>query len=430
MPESVFRLSAGRPYNEQMQPFVDARWRLICGDLEPSAKLPMSASTCYVWPAAHCPVKCGHCNFAAPPSVVGLDRFSVARNLDSVLDVVNGMSLWKAVLSGGGEPMVEPDFCRDFINKVSSPELEEIELITSGYFATSLGAADDALDSLHEAWTARDDAMETRPRLTIRLSLDWFHVQRLGIEHAVHLISAVDRAQRYEVGFYIRSVLLTGDSTMVELADRLGAELGPIDDFQRIMRLPSGRLVTVYLKNLILDGRMNRRKLARLPVGLPTGSIEDFAARFRDGRGQHVPARVYNGPAVRHLDGVACIVEDDGAVKILEGTPPDRSASVGEHPSWDSARRYLYADPLSRFLVESGPEPLAELLAPAFPGVRDLASDFNQLYYLTDRLLGDPVKRLYATVKILEQESGHQCDQSAVAQARGLLAGHAQGWPR
>jgi hypothetical protein len=401
MPSSVF-VSQALMHSERLAPpAVAARQFLLGSHSGYTAPGPTTADTCYVWPSASCPVGCGHCNFAAPSRADGLDRYRIARNLDRVMTIVNGMGLWKAVLSGGGEPMVEPEFCQRFINAVDSPSLAEIEVITSGHFAVDAAAARRELEALAAAWRDRPANIATTA-LTIRLSLDWFHVQRLGLGHAVSLIDILGLADFSDVGFYIRSVLLDRDDTGMRLAGATGGKLSPLVDYQRELLLPDGRSILIYYKNLILDGRMTERKLGRLPVAIPQASrVEEFVTRFLDDRGRHVPARLYNGPTVRRLEGLACVVEDDGAIKILEGNAPDRAPTVESVACWDEAIGFFYADPLTVFLVEHGPQALAELIADRYPAAIRVVSDTNQLYYLTERILGRPEQAFYATFRVL-----------------------------
>ena len=365
---------------------------------------PVRASTCYVWPTSDCPVGCSHCNFAAPPQSSALGRYRIADHLPEVLQVVNGMHLWKAVLSGGGEPMVEPEFCRAFIQGVDSPCLEEIELITSGQFASSDRAADEQLDQLIGAWRARPGRLHPA-ELCIRLSLDWFHARRIGIEPAVRIVHALGQSQRSDVTCYVRSVLLENDTTIEEFAAALGGQLGPVSDYQRDLALPDGRHILIYYKNLIFDGRMTRRRMSNLPVKMHSDShVSAFGERFRRADGRHVPARVYNGPEVRQLDGLACVVEDDGAIKILEGNDPNRYPKLSSFGSWEAVIRYLYADPLTGYLVNHGPEGLAGLISDEYPEAVTHVTDTNQLYYLVDRILADPVTALYATLKTIQSQ--------------------------
>ncbi|THA80314.1 hypothetical protein [Streptomyces sp. A0592] len=187
------------------------------------------------------------------------------------------------------------------------------------------------------------------------------------------------------------------------------------------MTLPDGRTVLVYYKNLILDGRMTARRLAALPVTLPDASrAEVFGERFRAASGKQVPARVYNGPSVVHLDGLACVLEASGGVKILEGHHPRRYPTLPDAPDWPRALEFLYTDPITVALVDGGPEHLVELLSEEYPEAASVAADTNQLYYLSDRILADPLVSLHATVRAVEHHvaTGRLGPAAAVPAAR------------
>lgn len=407
MPESIVvqQARSRASLDPVAQRAIAERKRLLEALPPYSAPGPMSASTCYVWPTDDCSVGCAHCNFASPRSSKFLDRYRIADDVDRVLELVNGMGLWKAVLSGGGEPMEEPLFCRNFIAYVDSAQLAEIELITSASFASTPADTARELELLVDAWHSRGSSSDVG--FTIRLSVDWFHAKRIGLQPAANVLRALSRPEFADVGCYIRSVLLDGDTTLAELAASLGAHLGPIKDYCQTMTMPDGRDVLAYHKNLIIDGRMTQRRLRSLPISLPEASrAETFGRRFRSPAGKHVPARVYNGPEVVHLDGLACIVEAAGGIKILEGNHPHRYPTLCDTASWPEARRFLYADPLTVTLVDGGPDALVELIAHEYPHAGEVTTATNQLYYLSDRILDDPLVALLATVRAVEQHIG------------------------
>ena len=381
---------------------ISTRQTLLAALPKYAAPGPSSASTCYVWPTDDCSVGCAHCNFASPRSSTAFDRYRIADDVDRALELVSGMGLWKAVLSGGGEPMQEPAFCERFISGVDSPQLEEIELITSAAFATSAAEATRVLRNLQSAWHTRG-ADKAKAGFTVRLSVDWFHTKRIGITPPADVLRALNSPEFADIGCYLRSVLLDNDATIRDLATELGATLGAIEDYRQTMTLPNGREILVYYKNLILDGRMTSRRLRSLPVTLPKAAkAEVFGQRFQSPAGTHVPARVYNGPEVVHLDGLACVLEASGGIKILEGNHPHRFPSLRDTTSWADAVEFLYRDPLTVALVRGGPDGLVDLIADRYPHVRDASATTNQLYYLSDQILDDPVLALLATVRAVE----------------------------
>ncbi|THA80313.1 radical SAM protein [Streptomyces sp. A0592] len=151
---------------------------------------PSTASTCYVWPTDDCAVGCAHCNFASPRSSDSIPRHRIAEDVDRTMEFVNGMGLWKAVLSGGGEPMQEPAFCQEFIARVDSPQLREVELITSGSFATSREDARHGIEGLVAAWRGRP-AARAAAAFTLRISVDWFHAARIGLRPVADILEVL-----------------------------------------------------------------------------------------------------------------------------------------------------------------------------------------------------------------------------------------------
>lgn len=372
---------------------------------------PPSAGTVYVWPTKYCPVQCAHCNFASPLPGRGRsnsDSFHSANAQSRLVEFVNQLGIWKAVISGGGEPFLELKTVERLVQEVQSERLDEIEVITSGFWGRTPKSAQRILACLADAYRRRSKSDNVK--LLLRLSVDWFHRQSIGLEPIENIIRAWDTGGFTELGCYIRSVLMTGDSTIRDLAASLDADLGPIVDYQQDLVLRSGRRVLVYYKNLIIDGRLSPSSLVSLPVALsPMASAAQFSNRFRDASGRLIPALTYTGPVVRHLDGVSLIVEYDGGIKILEATAPDNVPSIYEH-DWPSARARLYSDPLTIYLLEDGPEALARLMHEIRADSMQIATDTNQLYYIVDKLLQTPEARLWATVKILlvHRERGRQ----------------------
>lgn len=296
--------------------------------------------------------------------------------------------------------MEEVPFVLDFVERVHTSELAEIEIITSGMFAKDSASCSAVLNDLLRALQRRRDA--SRVSFTLRLSVDWFHARRIGLSPIVHILKQLRAPEFAAINVYLRSVLIENDSTMSSLAALLGGSLTDIDDYQQWLSLPDGRSILVYYKNLIVDGRLSWQTLKRIGVAPDRRATADlFSRRFLNRNGRHIPARTYNGPRPEILDGVALIVEHDGSVKILEGTAPDRVPCLFER-CWDECLDYMYADPVTVFLLEEGPDALAELMLDVNPMATQIAAETNQLYYIVDKLLASPTDRLFAMARILQ----------------------------
>jgi hypothetical protein len=108
-------------------------------------------------------------------------------------------------------------------------------------------------------------------------------------------------------------------------------------------RLPAGGRVAGRPHHPRLPQEPDRRRPDERAEAVPAAGrppsesrAEVFGERFLDKRGKSVPARTYNGPQVRHLDGLACLVDDDGKVRILEGNATNRCPDVRDVDGWPS----------------------------------------------------------------------------------------------
>jgi len=359
-------------------------------------------STIYVWPTEFCRSGCAHCSFSSVPiSQVhpAAPRRNTLRDTDlqlKAMQLVKDAGVWKFVLSGGGEPMEEPEAVYNFVANVSSDRLEEIELITNGFWATDPSEAFLTLSRLRDYFVGRPShAKET---FKLRLSIDQFHRKALGLECLVNIVRLAELEEFDCIDVYLRSVKLSGDTSVPELAMRVGAQLTPEVDFQRYMVMPTGNRYLVYYKNLTFEGRLRGKRAQFLPEDYTSGA--QFEKRLHDFQGRYIPARTYNGPEVRFLDGLALILEPDGAIKIVDGNSPDNVPNVRDR-TWTQALQDWYRDPITVFLLEHGPWDLAEVMRELDPSTVERLREDNQIYYLVDRLLLSPFHRLWATVRIL-----------------------------
>ena len=363
---------------------------------------PTDAGTVYVWPTKYCTAWCEHCNFASPlprRPIKVTDAFHTKYAQDKLISFVNQLGMWKAVLSGGGEPFLEKNTVFRFVRDVQSDKLEEIELITNCFWAKNKSSTYRVLDKLYNSYCRRKTP--TNPILTLRLSVDWFHRRRIGLEPIINVIKAWESEQYTNLKCYIRSVLIDNDDTINDLANYLNAEVTPIYDYQQEIILPNCRRLLVYFKNLVIDGRLSRVSFTQYPVKLSTlGKIDHFATRFFNSSGRYIPGLTYNGPCVRH-DSLSLCIENDGTVKILEATSPDNTANLYQN-NWIEARNRFYSDPLTIYLLEEGPTAFFKLMSSFLKNTHCFCDSSNKLYYHIDRLLSTSVARLWATVTIFK----------------------------
>ena len=363
--------------------------------------LPRHASTVYIWPTETCSIGCAHCNFASPLLSRRAGYRRVAERPIEVARFVDEMTPWKVAFSGGGEPLDESQAVFEMISAFTAREIHEVEVITGGNFGGSADQAESMFADLLGAWSR--SSVSSHASLKLRLSIDSYHVHQLGIENYTRILHAYEAIVRPGIlDMYIRSVVESDDDHFGQVARAMGAEVIDQDRYHSVLRLISGTEIPIYRKNLILDGRLGGRRGRAARETLPDASlISEFGATLSLHDGQHVPARTYNGPSPTMLDGLACVIENQGSLKVLEGNSPDRVPNIFER-SWNEALDFLYRDPITHFLVERGPFALDELLeGSGAPAARQVASQTNQLYYIVDRVLADARHRSLATIGAL-----------------------------
>lgn len=310
----------------------------------PEALLAPHPTTAFVWPTEACSVGCAHCSFGSvrrrpgEPSDVRLDP-------GALVDWLVDARARSVVLCGGGEPLDEPELCRDVVARASRTHLG-IGVYTAG---ASLDRPREPRDVVQEWVDARAD--DHTGSFSVRLSFDVFHTRRLGTGVLAAWVEAIEElAPAWRLS--LRGLRVVGDPTLDELARTLGAHVEERSTSARLV-LRSGRRVPVERMAYIVDGRGSLAVLARHGVALPPQDAAALAPLVRAaGRGDHLgrplSRRLTVGPA--HVD---LEIHADTTVHVLESQAPDLRLSFETHP-WDAMRAQYYRDPLVHAVAVGG----------------------------------------------------------------------------
>lgn len=350
----------------------------------------------YVWPTKYCGVGCSHCNFSSvkkDPSDEKAELINTIPGRERVKDFAKDSCVEKFVISGGGEPMYEIETVKYFIREIDSPRLREIEIITSGFWAKNYKYGNCVLNQLLQEFNKRENKSV---ELTIRISYDQFHAEKLGVMHVLNILNLIRKYEMFNL--YFRSVLIKTDNSFHKIADILDAKLTKIEDYKRHLILKDGRKYLIYYKNLIFDGRM--RKNRTIFDKNDYVKADKFKKRFLKVFPKHLPARVYTGPNPYYMDGLALIIESDCSLKILEGNSPDYVQSLIKD-KWSSLIRKYYMDPITIFLTTQGLDEFIKLAMQINPVLCKKILKYNQLYYLVDKILEDEKVNYLMTLKCL-----------------------------
>lgn len=312
--------------------------------------LPDYPAHAYVWPTESCSIGCRHCNFSSKAGPQ--DTYNRGRPEDLV-DWLNQSGVRRSVLCGGGEPLDDNAYCAKFFAAIARTGMH-FAIYTAG---TSLAYPQTA-GQVIDAWLAESGGDHPRS-VWIRLSVDPFHSERVGLDPIVDWITELClHSPAWNVS--LRTVRLDGDRTLHQLAQRLGGRL--CHTKERVSHIKVyGRSISIDQKGLVLDGRAS---LAMLPRrGLRLTPTDDLALR-RNGPtfgqdsqvGRPLSRRVPISRARANIE-----VRPDGSVNLVEVKPAD-SGHYWSDTAWPEIRDRLSLDPIVHAAVSGGLPPIAQAI--------------------------------------------------------------------
>ena len=351
----------------------------------------------------YCSVGCSFCKYNAPLPRLSEKRPSLYLNqeaIDACITYIAATGVQQVVLTGGGEPTHEFETVLRIIKEASSS-------VFSLYTAGQWGATDDdtsaILNALQSAVARRNRPAEVR----IRLSLDRFHQQRIGLTPALNIISTLTKfPDRYpDLRISIRTVI-GHDHPVAEVADRLGIALEPVDQHLSRLLMPGGRPIEVMAFNLIPTGRYNTRS-----QGFP--ELSNFKATLAG-----LQSHLGQGWPLSYAGGLNIGIRPSGKVYLYGATPEN----LGEIPKVDlaTAIERLARDPISHAIHLEGIVSFFDALAACEKDIVALASTHHEPSLLIPKFCetqrGLLLTKLVALVLISERIRG----ASSVLAAIGL----------
>jgi Radical SAM superfamily len=370
-------------------------------------------STAFVWPTEHCSIGCAHCNFGSVPRRTG--QPDERRLQPAVLfEWLQDAGVRSLVLCGGGEPLDEPEFCRETIRLCGRSDLD-IAIYTSGYS----NAAPVPPEQHIRDWQLLRRGH--RGRFWVRLSVDAFHADRLGTAVVADWIRAVRRlAPDWRVS--LRTLRVSGDSSVREVAEHLGARLRDGGHGSARLILPDGQGIVVERMSYIVDGRGTVELLARR--GLTLSEADQRTLRTWQalvGRttrlGRPLSRRLTVGR--HHVD---LEIHADATVHVLESQPADGRLHLDEYP-WAHMRDRYYRDPLIHAVSEGGLEFVAALLREA---IERGVADRSTVPFSIERITDDGVLDWVTAAAVRQLRTRLRYPAAAVALAQDLLDTTAQ----
>jgi len=343
------------PKDAAAREFRSSLLDLIDPDVQP---IPTRPFTAFVWPTELCSIGCAHCSFGSI-RVGGESKRVLARHPEVVAQWLSKAGARKLVVCGGGEPLDEPEFVIATIAACGQLRLR-FEVYTSGVSLLRPKPVAEYIQEWSDAWSSR---VSKNDRIGVRLSVDLFHEERLGLDPIVEWIQSVE-ARVPDWFLSIRGIRVEGDGSVERLAARLAAGIQPIREGTAWLTLRSGRRILVEWKGFVFEerGRLSllRRRGLRLNAS-DSAIVNELTPESgtRSALGRPLSARLT--VTERRLD---LEIHADGAVHVLESSPPDRRLNLFEN-TWEAMRATYYRDPILHRVVEAGLPAVASLISAA-----------------------------------------------------------------
>lgn len=381
---------------------------MVDPEAQPLARHPHTA---YAWPTRLCSIGCAHCSFGArrtgPP-----EARRVADHPRLLVDWLIEARTRRLVICGGGEPLDEPDFVVDAIAHAASRDLP-VEIYTAGISLAHERSAQETIAALRAA-----NARAVTP-LAVRLSVDAFHEERIGLDPVADWIEAQTRLVP-EWRLSLRGIRVDGDESIPRLAARLGATLSRSDKGTGWMTLRCGRRILCEWKGFVLENRGSVDVLARRGLRLPEADRERLV-RLGPGESGRDVGRPFSARLTVTRSRIDLEIHACGTVNILESQAADLRLSFLAH-DWEEMRRLYYRDPLLHRIVAHDLGGIAGLVARARArGIGGPNVPAHSLQNLHDR----EVLAAITALAILDPPAGFVYPSRAVDAARRLVAEHA-----
>ncbi len=317
--------------------------------------LPESPTVAYVWPTECCSIACAHCSCSSRPAA-SPQRRRVALSVDRLVQFVVSAGCRQLVVCGGGEPLDEPEFTERVMAAAPDAGIR-LAVYTSGVsplhpFAPTL---------IVRRWLAAlDESRRREGEFHVRLSLDPFYEERLGLQPIIEWIAAIESlAQWWYVS--LRGLQLDGFSGPARLAAELGGHYVELGVRSGVVVTGSGREIPVDLKGFVFDGRGSAELLAERGLALPAAQRLRFESLLETfGRGDGL-GRPFSDRLTVTRQQVDLEIHADASVHILEAQPPDTVGSYFDS-DWTTLRARYYADPLVHLIVAGGLPRVADVL--------------------------------------------------------------------
>jgi uncharacterized Fe-S cluster-containing radical SAM superfamily protein len=370
-------------------------------------------SVFYMWMDKACPVGCDFCFFQSPALTEKSPQTAITpEGIEKLITYVNDANISQMFISGGGEPMLKKQAVNRLIQGVS---VEEVIIITSSHWSQTPEGTQKTLSDLRRSV----DENPKKPAVTVRLSLDRFHYEKLskgrGFEYAKNLINEFSTTYANDKSLRLKVHTMNGDDTI----DKLLAELpvakredsgGYLKQKSKITLENGYEFSIEFSQEFQTDAEIDMKENAQA-VGHNVDSFQEFIDVRRNGN----MSLSFNGDQPK---GVYWLMLYDGTMLVWGATAPDIETSLYRDSYADTMKRNR-ADVLTLGVLEKGTFHRENIVNEVNPGAVTRARGMGLRDFHARASLEEPTTRLYASLRMI---------QDYVAEGR-ITPEQMQGWP-
>jgi len=387
-------------------------------------------------PINFCPVGCPHCLYSSLKLKKPLEQIN-RKTMMQFIKIANQAKIKMLVFSGGGEPFENLSIILDGVKKIKT--LEDVVIITSGYFAKDKKTAELVLEKIYKAANSDRKKIGLEPLIiTLRISRDNSQCKTVPLENILHILRYFIKKNDFlNFRALIRTILDYNENNDVELAKDLNLELLPPKNNKNLYKnlpiidgLPVrwmidknynieipviykplyfvGRVSNTNSKNIhSLWGIVESEKKSGTPLNLctrgPKGEGHNYYETLFKGykNWKKSPLPVLDVPKNKIKKELALYVPASGDLLINNGAP-DIAPSLNKLNNWNQFLKIIYSDPVERLLIEKGPFFVKNIAKEVEKDIDEKIDKTNFVFSISLLSLVTPSLRLYATIRAIQ----------------------------
>lgn len=142
----------------------------------------LGKSIAVIFLTRYCNADCKFCIFKSPmkqnKEVTREDEFDET-GIENSIEFINKSNIGYLMISGGGEPFLK---IKHIFSLIKQTNVSDIVIVSNGFWGNNYDRALNVLNEMHKMQE------EYKKKITIRISIDKWHLEKLGVNHIKNII--------------------------------------------------------------------------------------------------------------------------------------------------------------------------------------------------------------------------------------------------